>query len=153
NFFVRIDFADIPESCHENSSVSRGDHLRNRFGGAGSVEHDVHRCFADFVRNRKAVPGRLHRPDLTGVLRLFHFLGGAAGVHQALPHAMLYQMNAMSWHPFAIKRRSGLQRMIDVVPYANVLAEEPGPDSIVQKRALIENCEPAEIEEAKSNRV
>src|SRR6516162_4898172 len=81
----------------------------------------------------------------TGLLR------GPARIDQALDHAFLHQTDASPRHPFAVKGRSGLQGMKNVVANVDVLAEQPFSDAAGEATALLLDGQAAKVhhEEAK----
>ncbi len=97
--------------------------------------------------------GGLDRADLGGMLRMFHLLRCGARIHHALDNAVLNQWHALTPHSFAIERRTGLQRMRDIIVDVNVLAKQLRADPIVQKRALVENRYATEVPEYKANNI
>ena len=54
NFFVGIDFADVPEARDQDAALGGGDHFLDRCFAA--VENHIHGRFAIFVGQRKPWP-------------------------------------------------------------------------------------------------
>src|SRR5208282_3066027 len=153
NLLVRIDFTDVPKSRHQHAAFGRGNHLVNGYWLGRCAEHDVHRGFAHFIWERKAVPGGRDGTDLVSVFRPLHLLGGGAGIHQALDHAVFDQLHFLTAYSFSVERWARLQRVSNVVPDIDVLAEEFASDAVIQERALVENGESAKVEEHEANDV
>ena len=153
DFLVRINFADVPEPRDQNSALGGSDHLLDRLWISWSFKDDVHRRFAHFVGNGEAVSGGSNRTNFSSVFRVLHLLGACSCIHQPLHNSVFDQLDLLAAHAFAIERRPRLQWMRHVVPDRNVLAEQPRADSIAEKRPLIENREPAEVEECETNGV
>ena len=104
DFFVRIDFADIPQARNQHAALGRGDHFVDRL--VSPAPHQIHRRFAVFVRERKSMAGRLG----------FHLLRGGARVDQIFRHAAIDQQDFLPGNAFAIEGLAKLQRMVNVVP-------------------------------------
>src|SRR5438270_2682175 len=62
NFFIRVYFADVPQSRDQDTSLRSGDHLLDSLLAPGRDKNDVGRRFAHLVGQREAVPGD---PDYT----------------------------------------------------------------------------------------
>src|SRR6266849_3374924 len=145
DFFVWIDFADVPESRDQNPALRRGDHLVHSIRVTRRLEDNVHGRFAHFVRNRKAMSGSFDRADFARVFRLLHLFCARPRVHQPFDDSAFDELDPLAAHAFAIEGRAGLEWMRDVVPDCDVFAEQTGTNAVAEKRPLIENGKPAEV--------
>ena len=131
--FVRLDFADIPQTRHQHPTLGGGDHLLDGSRIFRHSENDVHRGLSHFVGERKAVTSGLDPSNLLFVFGSLHLLCGGSCVDQLLDNSILDQMHPLAADPFAIKRRAGLQRMADVVNDVYVVAEDFRAHPVVKK--------------------
>src|SRR5205823_8352446 len=115
NFFVRINFADIPQPRNENAALGAGNHLLSGLLSAGRDKHQVGRRFAYLIGQRKSMAGYLDISNFTGIFGVAYLFGGAAGIHEVLDYAFLDQCNFFSMDALAIEWRSGLERMVNVI--------------------------------------
>src|SRR5713226_5716528 len=124
DFFVGINFTDVPQPCDQHTAFGRGNHLVHRLGFPGRAKHNVHRRFAHFVGNGKTMAGRLDWAHFVLVLRIFHLLGGSSRIDQPLHHPILHKRHSLATHSLTIERRPRLQRMAHVIPNIDVLAKK-----------------------------
>src|SRR5438309_1324296 len=141
DFFIGIDFADVPETRNEQAAFGGGDHLF--YGRISAAEDEIHGRFAVFVGKGKPVPGGL-------LVRRF---GGGPGIHEILGDAAVHEHDALTWHSFAIEWGALLQRMINVVGDADVLAEELLAHAFVQAGALVRQGSGRKIVKKKTDKV
>ena len=106
DFFVGIDFADIPQARDQDAAIGGGDHFVH--GSVAAAENQIDGRFAIFIGQREPVAGGLG----------LHFFRGGARVDQIARHAFIHQQNFLPRHAFAVEGRAGLQRMGDVVVQA-----------------------------------
>ena len=98
DFFVGVDFADVPEAGDEEATVGGGDHFFERRIAAGKDK--IHGGFAVFVGESKTMAGRLFAGGF----------GAGSRVDEILRDAAIDEQDALAGHAFAIKRRAELQR-------------------------------------------
>src|SRR4029077_9450581 len=127
NFFVGIDFTDVPESGDENSALGGTNHVVERF--VAPAENEIHGGFAVFIGKAEAVAGGLR----------FHFFGGGAGVHEIFRDAAIDEKDFLFGETFAIVGRAQLMGMIDVVPEGDVIAKNFFAHAVVEAGAFVEN--------------
>src|SRR5438105_4875469 len=141
DFFIRIDFADVPNAGNKQAAIRAGNHFFDC--GVAATEDQIHGRFAIFVGKGKTVASRL----LAGL-----FCTGT-GIDEIAGHAVLDQWNALTRNAFTIEGCTRLLRMIDIIGNRNVLAEERFADAIYEARTLIRNGRGSEIVEKKTNQI
>ena len=91
--------------------------------------------------------------DFRSGLGFLHLLGGCARINQLLRHAVFHQLYALARDTFAIEASARLQRMRDIVPDSDVVAEYLLADAVVEKRALVQNGHAAKVIEHETKQV
>ena len=126
NFFVGIDFANVPKAGEQNAAIGSGDHGVQRRSAAG--EDEVEGRFAILIRQWQAVAGGFG----------FHFFGRRSRIDEMARHAAIDEQNRLPGQAFAIEGRAGLQGVRDVVVNAHVFAHDLLADAIGEAGALID---------------
>ena len=91
--------------------------------------------------------------DFRRGLGFLHLLGGCARVNQLLRHAVFHQLYVLARHTFAIEASARLQRMRDIIPDGDVVAEYLLAYAVVEKRALVQNGHAAKVIEHETEQV
>src|SRR5258706_15442175 len=138
HFFIRINFADVPQPCDENTAVGGGDHFRERLRILRRSKNNVERHLAHFVRQRESVAGGFDGPRLIFMFRALHSFRRGPRIDNALHHSVLDQRHTQPPHAFAIEGGASLQRMRNVVPDGDVFAEQLPADAAGGKWAWTE---------------
>src|SRR6267154_25774 len=141
DFFVRVDFPDVPKTSDEQAAVGGGDHFFNR--GIAAAEDEVHGRFAVFVGEGKTMAGGL----------LAGSLGSSAGIDKIFGDAAIDQLNALAREAFAIEMGALLEGVVSVVGNGDVLAEELLAHAVVEAGALVFESGGGEIVKKKTDEI
>src|SRR5580704_5448549 len=141
DFFVGIDFADVPEAGYEKAAVSGGDHFFQ--GGVPAGEDEIHGGFAVFVGERETVACGL-------------FVGGfgaAAGIDEILWHAAINEQNTLARDAFPVEGGPELEGMVGVIGDRNIFAEERFAHAVVEAGAFVLECGSGEVVEEETDEI
>src|ERR1700674_5554752 len=133
DFLVGIDFADVPQPRHQYSALRGSDHSIQSLWRRRAAEYDIHRGFPHFVGDGESMTCDFYGSNFVFVFRVLHFLRRGTRVYQPFHDAVLNQLNTLPSHAFAIKRGTGLKRMRGVIPNIDVVAEDLGLNTVIQK--------------------
>ena len=92
-------------------------------GFCGVSEHNIQRHLSHFIGQGKTVTRRLDRTDFILVFRLLHSLRGGARIDNLLHYSVFDQGHPLPLTPSPSNGEPGLQRMSNIVPDGDVVAE------------------------------
>ena len=153
HFVVGLDFANVPEAGDEDAALGAGNHLIDSLGTCWSGENNVAGHFSHFIGESEAMTCSQDGTDLVGKFGIANLFCSGAGMDELADYSVLDELHGLAVDAFAIERRAGLQRMRNVVPDIDVVAEELLADAVVKERALVEYGESSEIPEHEADNI